>query len=498
LRVSELGPDPVRETFDVLIVGAGLSGIGAAVHLQCRCPAKTYAVLEARSVMGGTWDLFRFPGVRSDSDMYTLGYSFKPWPHANAIAQGEAIRRYITDTAREAGIDANIRFGHRVKSAAWSSESARWTIETLRSDLTEVRFYCRFLYVCSGYYDYESAYRPVFHNEASFTGTMVHPQFWPQELDYAGKQVVVIGSGATAVTLIPEMAKSAAHVTMLQRSPSYVFNLPTVDVIAHTLRRWLPAPIAYGLIRMKNVLIGMLFFQLSRRRPEQAKNRLVRMVRNQLPANFDVARHFTPRYQPWDQRVCVVPDGDLFKSISSGAVSVVTDEIDAFTPDGIRLKGGAHLPADIVVVATGLKLCPLGGIDFAVDGVPVEIFKAMAYKGAMLSGLPNLAFTFGYTNASWTLKADLTAKYVCRLLRYLDAHGYASATPRREPGQGAKPFLDFTSGYVVRALQMLPKQGVSHPWKVYQNYFLDALALRFGRIGDGVLQFARAPAGNTS
>jgi monooxygenase len=478
-----------------LIVGAGLSGIGAAVHAQRRCPAKTYAILEARGVIGGTWDLFRFPGVRSDSDMYTLGYSFRPWLHADAIANGASIRRYIMDTARDTGVAARIRFGHRVTRASWCTEEARWTIDALRGDdQTAVRLCCRFLYLCSGYYDYHSAYRPAFANEESFNGTVVHPQFWPEHLGYAGKKVIVVGSGATAVTLIPEMAKSAAHVTMLQRSPSYVFNLPSVDAIASALRRWLPARLAYRLVRTKNVLISMAFFQLARRRPELAKRRLVRMVRDLLPPGFDVERHFTPRYNPWDQRVCVVTDGDLFKAIGSGAVTVVTDEIDAFTAGGIRLKSGAQLPADIIVVATGLKLQPLGGIEFTVDGARVEVARAMTYKGAMLSGVPNMAYTFGYTNSSWTLKADLTANYVCRLLRHMDSHGYAIAVARRDPTLGEQPFLDFSSGYVVRSLEILPKQGAERPWKVYQNYILDALALRWGRIDDGVLEFERAPA----
>ena len=478
------------ETFDVLIVGAGLSGIGAAVHLQRRCRSKSYAILEARDAIGGTWDLFRFPGVRSDSDMYTLGYSFRPWTNANAIAQGASIRDYITDTAREAGVDAHIRFGRKVTTASWCSESAQWAIEARRAGAQRPeRFFCRFLYVCSGYYSYESPYLPKFPNEPSYRGTIIHPQFWPDRLDYTGKRVIVVGSGATAVTLVPEMAKNAAHVTMLQRSPSYVFNLPTVDAIANRLRRWLPARLAYPLVRMKNILVGAAFFQLARRRPGLAKKRLVGLVRGRLPPGFDVARHFTPRYNPWDQRVCVVTDGDLFKAIGSGAVSVITDEIDAFTVDGIRLKSGTEVRADIVVLATGLKLNLLGDINFTVDGVRVEVAGSMAYKGAMLSGVPNLAYTFGYTNASWTLKAELTATYVCRLIRHMDSHGYAIAIPRRDPAVVEESFLGFTSGYVVRALDLLPKQGSRRPWKVYQNYFLDALTLRFGRIDDGVLEF---------
>jgi monooxygenase len=483
---------PPTGSVDVLIVGAGLSGIGAAVHLKRHCPAKSFAILEARGVIGGTWDLFRFPGVRSDSDMYTLGYSNRPWTDAKAIADGSSIRRYITDTAREAGIDAHICFGHKVTRASWSSDTALWTIEALRSGAAApVSLCCRFLYICGGYFSYESPHRPSFPNEERFGGMIVHPQFWPEHLDYTGKRVIVIGSGATAVTLIPEVAKRAAHVTMLQRSPSYVFSLPTVDAAAARLRRWLPARVAYPLVRMKNVLIGMMFFQLARRRPELVKKKLLRMVQKRLPPNFDVQRHFTPRYNPWDQRVCVVTDGDLFKAIGSGAVSVVTDEIDAFTPGGIRLKTGATLPADIVVAATGLKLNLLGGIEFTVDGAQTDVSRAMAYKGAMLSGMPNMAFTFGYTNASWTLKADLTAGYVCRLIRHMESHNYAVATPRRDPALGEEPFLDFTSGYVVRALEVLPKQGSDPPWKVYQNYFLDALTLRFGRIDDGVLEFDR-------
>ena len=479
------------ETVDVLIVGAGLSGIGAAVHLQRRCPSKSYAILEARDAVGGTWDLFRFPGVRSDSDMYTLGYSFRPWTNDNAIAQGSSIRRYIADTAREAGIEQHIRFGHRVTRASWSSESAQWTIEARRGGGQDpVRLRCRFLYVCSGYYSYESAYRPEFLNESAYRGIVVHPQFWPERLDYAGKRVIVVGSGATAVTLIPEMAKSAAHVIMLQRSPSYVFNLPEVDAIANRLRRWLPGRLAYPLVRMKNVVVGAAFFQLARRRPGLAKKRLVGMVRKRLPPGFDVARHFTPRYNPWDQRVCVVTDGDLFKAIGDGTVSVVTERIDAFTADGIRLETGVELQADIVVLATGLKLNLLGDIDLTVDGDRVGIADSMSYKGAMLSGVPNLAYTFGYTNASWTLKAELTAHYVCRLIRHMEAHGYRIAVPRRDPRVGTRSFLDFTSGYVIRALDWLPKQGARRPWKVYQNYFLDALTLRLGRIEDGVLEFS--------
>ncbi|MEP6548198.1 MAG: NAD(P)/FAD-dependent oxidoreductase [Gammaproteobacteria bacterium] len=488
--ISPAASAPI-ECVDVLIIGAGLSGIGAAVHLRRRCPTKSYAILESRDAIGGTWDLFRFPGVRSDSDMFTLGYSFRPWTSSDAITDGSSIKRYIVDAAREAGVEPQIRFGHRVTKATWCSDTARWTIEAVRCGAsTPLRLSCRFLYICSGYYSYEAAYRPPFPNESAYGGTIVHPQFWPDKLDYAGKRVVVIGSGATAVTLIPAMAKAAAHVTMLQRSPSYVFSMPTIDAMANGLRRWLPPGLACHLARLKNVLIGMALFQLARRRPDLAKKRLIGMVQAQLPADFDVARHFTPRYNPWAQRVCVVPDGDLFEAISNGTVSVVTDEIEGFTRNGIRLKSATELSADIVVTATGLKLILLGGIEFTVDGERTDVSRCMAYKGAMLSDVPNMAYTFGYTNASWTLKADLTAKYVCRLIRYMDSHALAVATPRRNPAMTEQPFLDFTSGYVIRAREILPKQGSLRPWKVYQNYLLDAFTLGLGRIDDGVLEFA--------
>ena len=482
-----------------MIVGAGLSGIGAAVELGRRCPAKSYVILEARDAIGGTWDLFRFPGVRSDSDMYTLGYSFRPWTGSQAIAQGSSIKSYIADTARESGVDRHIRFGHRVTKASWCSQTARWTLEVARGGdpsreggARSKRFSCSFLVLCSGYYSYETPYRPRFANESVYRGAVIHPQFWPERLDYAGKRIVVIGSGATAMTVVPEMAKSAAHVTLLQRSPSYIFNLPAVDAIATGLKRWLPARVAYPLVRMKNIAVGAAMFQFARRRPERAKRWLLGMVKERLPPGFDVARHFTPRYDVWDQRVCVVTDGDLFKAIGTGAVSVITDEIDTFTVQGIRLKSGADVPADIVVVATGLTLNVFGGIDIAVDGARVEAARSLTYKGAMLGGVPNLAYTFGYTNASWTLKAELTARFVCRLIRHMHSKGYAVAMPRPDPHIEERPLIEFSSGYVMRASRLLPKQGSMRPWKVHQNYFLDALALRFGRIDDGIMAFGRA------
>ncbi|QQX85454.1 NAD(P)/FAD-dependent oxidoreductase [Cupriavidus necator] len=487
-------PSSDDAVLDVLIVGAGLSGIGAARQLQMRCPGKRYAILEAREAMGGTWDLFRYPGIRSDSDMYTLGYRFKPWRGAKAIADGPSIRAYIRETAEEAGITSHIRFGHRVVSAAWDSAEACWTVEAERTaDHSRLRLRARLLYVCAGYYSYAEGHRPEFAGEEQFRGSMVHPQFWDESLDYAGKRVVVIGSGATAVTLVPAMAKSAAHVTMLQRSPTYIVTRPGEDAIAHRLRRVLPERLAYAATRWKNVLLGMMFFQLARRRPDRVRQRLIGMAAAQLAPGYDVGTHFTPRYRPWDQRLCLVPDGDLFRAIRDGRASVVTDTIDRFSEDAIVLASGKTLAADVVVVATGLKLNMLGDIALTVDGQPRRPAECLAYKGMMLSDVPNLVLAFGYTNASWTLKADLTAEYVCRLLRHMDRHAHRIAVPRAPADVEPTPFLDFTSGYVQRAATVLPRQGHRKPWRVHQNYLKDLLTIRHGRIADGILQFDVPP-----
>ncbi|MFT6570793.1 MAG: cation diffusion facilitator CzcD-associated flavoprotein CzcO [Sphingomonas echinoides] len=403
------------EHFDVVVVGAGISGIGAGYHLQTQCPDRSYVILEGRAALGGTWDLFRYPGIRSDSDMFTLGYAFKPWTEAKAIADGPSILKYVSDTARDYGIDRHIRFGHHVKRAAWSTADARWTVEAEGPD-GPVAFTCNFLFMCSGYYNYARGHAPEWPGMEDFGGRIVHPQFWPADLDYAGKNVVVIGSGATAVTLVPAMAESAAHVTMLQRSPTYVVSRPAEDATANWLRAKLPAKLAYGLVRWRNVLFQMFFFNLARKRPEKTKERLIEMVRGELGADYDVATHFTPRYNPWDQRLCLVPDADLFAVIKSGKASVVTDTIAHFTRDGITLQSGAELPADVVVTATGLELQLLSDVAFSVDGAPVDLSKTFNYKGMMFSDVPNMATSFGYTNASWTLKADLTCAYVCRLL----------------------------------------------------------------------------------
>ncbi|MGC9665312.1 flavin-containing monooxygenase [Planosporangium sp. 12N6] len=479
------------EHVDVLIVGAGLSGIGAAHHLRSAFPDRTYTILEAREAIGGTWDLFRYPGVRSDSDMHTLGYRFRPWTQTRAIADGPSILRYIRDTAAEAGIDRHIRFGHRVVRAEWSSDDARWTVEAVH-DGRPVRLTAHFLYVCSGYYRYDTGHTPDFPGIDRFGGTVVHPQHWPADLDYTGRKVVVIGSGATAVTLVPALTDRAAHVTMLQRSPTYIATLPAEDPIAMRLRRLLGVRRAYPVTRWKNVAFGTLLYQLSRRRPGTVKSMLRKAAIKQLPPGYEVDTHFAPRYDPWDQRLCIAPDGDLFTAIRHGRASVVTDRIREFTETGLRLESGAELSADIVVTATGLRLLALGGMHLSVDGRDVSLPETMAYKGMMLSGVPNFTFTIGYTNASWTLKADLVSEYVVRLLRYLDAHGYDRCVPTNtDPGVTARPLLDFQAGYVLRSIDEFPKAGSRAPWRLGMSYAHDVLALRYGRIDDGVLRFQR-------
>ncbi len=489
-----LNPPEEDGLLDVLIVGAGLSGIGAAAVLQARCPGKRYAILEAREASGGTWDLFRYPGIRSDSDMYTLGYAFKPWLDAKAIADGPSILRYIRETAREHGIDAHIRYGHKVVRAEWSSAAACWTVHAdgpNGPDGATRTVRARFLYMCSGYYSYDRAYRPEFEGEDGYCGRVVQPQFWPRDLDYAGQRVVVIGSGATAVTLVPAMARQAAHVTMLQRSPTYVVARPSEYRFARRLQKLLPARAAYWGTRWRVILESMLLYRLARAKPDLAKQRIVEMARHQLGPGVDVATHFTPSYKVWDQRVCVVPDGDMFRAIRKGQASVVTDHIARFTERGLLLKSGQELEADVVVMATGLSLSILGGAAITVDGQPFAPNEAMSYKGMMLSDLPNCVMSFGYTNASWTLKADLTAEWVCRLLKHMDRRGQQVAVVRREPGVTPAPFLSFTSGYVQRAAALLPQQGSRRPWQVYQNYLQDMMTIRYGRIADGVIRFGR-------
>ncbi|WP_104117040.1 NAD(P)/FAD-dependent oxidoreductase [Arthrobacter sp. B1805] len=478
--------DSSTEHLDVVIVGAGLSGIGAAHRVATELPGKSFAVLESRTAIGGTWDLFRYPGVRSDSDMFTLGYPFRPWTEAKAIADGTSILRYIRETAENPAIRERLRFRTRVVSAAWTSEDARWILDLDVTDddgATERRrLTCGFLYLCSGYYNYEHGHEPSFPGLDAYEGEIVRPQFWPEHLDYAGKRVVVIGSGATAVTLVPSMAEEAAHVTMLQRSPTYITAVPGRDRFSDAVRRHLPAGLAHHMARAKNVLFTQAFYQLCRRRPELAKKLMRAQTVRILGDEKLVAEHFTPAYNPWDQRLCVAPSADFFRALTSGTASVVTDTVEAFLPHGIRLASGRELEADVVVAATGLSMLPLGGATFTVDGRPVELGDAWVYRGLMVSGLPNLALCVGYTNASWTLRADLSSRYVCRLIRYLDRHGHRYGSPAPSGRMTARPILDLTSGYVQRSVSDFPKQGDRQPWTMRQNYLLDAPAALFGNL----------------
>ena len=485
---------PASDYVDVLIVGAGLSGIGAACHLQDLAPGRSFAIVEARAASGGTWDLFRFPGIRSDSDMFTLGYTFRPWTAANAIAGGGQILRYLRDTAAAHGVDQHISYHSRVVRADWSGADARWTVtveDTRTGTQTERR--CGFLYLCAGYYRYDQAYTPDWPGRDSFAGRVVHPQHWPEDLDLTGQRVAVIGSGATAVTLVPAIAAQAAKVTMVQRSPSYVMALPAKDPIDGLLRKVLPGHRVYPAIRWKNARIATTLYQVCRRRPDRARAMLSRGVRKRLPDGYDVATHFTPAYNPWDQRLCLTPDGDFFEALSSGKAEIVTDHVEAFTPAGLRLRSGGQLEADVIVTATGLNLRLFGGIELIVDGEPVNAADRIGYKAMMLDGVPNMAFAVGYTNASWTLKCDLTCGYVCRLLNHMHEHGYQQCMPRSRDGSvAAEPFIDFSSSYVLRSIDQFPKQGSRAPWRLYQNYALDIMTLKFGAIEDGALLFGHA------
>lgn len=480
------------EHLDVIIVGAGISGIGAACHLQQKSPNRSFAIIEARTNIGGTWDLFRYPGIRSDSDMYTLGYAFKPWKEGDAIADGDSILKYLNETVTENTLREKIRFDRKVTKAEWSSQDARWTltIECGEAGSTET-LTCGYLFMCSGYYNYENGYLPEFKGYDDYQGTIAHPQHWPQDLDYAGKKVVVIGSGATAVTVVPAMAETAAHVTMLQRSPSYVLSRPQQDKIANGLRKILPNWLAYKITRVKNVLLTIVFFKLARKYPAKFKTRLVGMVQDELGPDYDVATHFNPTYDPWDQRLCAVPDADLFNVIRDNKASVVTDHIDTFTPEGIKLKSGKQLEADIIVPATGLRLQTLGGMQLVVDNALIDIGTTTNYKGMGLSNVPNFAWTVGYTNASWTLKADLTSSYVCRLLNHMEKHDYKVCVAKLDgEASGSETILDLTSGYIQRSIQDLPKQGDSQPWRNHHNYIADLLHLKFERLDDGVMKFS--------
>jgi monooxygenase len=480
--------------FDVLIVGAGLSGIGAAYYLQTRLPGKRYAILEGRDAIGGTWDLFRYPGIRSDSDLHTLGYAFKPWTDEHSIADGESILRYIRETAGENGIDRHIHFGRRVERASWSTSDARWTVTARRTDTGElVTFTAGFLLAAGGYYSYDGGFSPHFEGTERFRGEIVHPQDWPEDLDYAGKRVVVVGSGATAVTLVPAMTDEAAHVTMLQRSPTYVVSVPSKDPLPAMLRKVVSAERAYELTRLKNVAVQAAVYKLSRRYPHMVRRLIRKAAVRRLPEGYDVDTHFNPRYDPWDQRLCAVPDGDLFKALGRGDASIVTDRIATFTERGLLLESGTELEADVVITATGLNLVAFGGVDYAVDGDPVVLPERFAYKGMMLSGVPNFVFAVGYTNASWTLKVDLVFEYVCRLIAHMDRHGYDQCVPEADERIEARPLLDFSAGYVQRALDRFPKQGSAEPWQLAQSYLRDRRSLRNDTVEDGVMRFSKRP-----
>ncbi len=482
----------MSEHVDVLIVGAGLSGIAAAYNLQVRCPKKSYLIAEGRENLGGTWDLFRYPGVRSDSDMHTMGFSFRPWVEDQAIASGSSILNYLKDTAEEYGIDRHIRYRQRVVEAQWSSEQAQWTVQMETGPSRErTSLTCSFLFMCTGYYNYAQGHQPEFPDLERFQGQVVHPQHWPENLDYAGKQVVIIGSGATAVTLVPSMAKSAGHVTMLQRSPTYIVARPGADPTIPKLKRWLPAKWASRVARFRNILMGMHIYKMSRKQPEKLSAAIIAGVQQHLGPDYDVATHFTPRYKPWDQRLCLVPDGDLFQALRKGDASIVTDTIERFTEHGIQLASGKELPADIVVTATGLKLQLLSNISIVVDGQPVELSKTINYRGTMFSGIPNFALTIGYTNASWTLKAELTSRYVCRVINYMDRRGLRTAIPQPGSSFEEKPLMALSSGYIQREIDRLPKQGTQKPWTLRQNYPRDIVDLRFGKLNDGALVFSR-------
>ncbi len=482
------------EHLDVLIVGAGLSGIGAACRLRDECPQKTFAVLESRESMGGTWDLFRYPGIRSDSDMFTLGYAFRPWQEAKAIADGPDIRTYIQETAREYGVDSAIRFNRRVAGAEWSTAESLWTVEVEHTDTGEREsLTCNFLYACTGYYRYDEGYTPEFEGIESFRGEVIHPQHWPEDLDYSGKRVVVIGSGATAITLLPAMAEGAEHITMLQRSPGYVVAMPATDPLATLLLKLrLPHRIVWPIMRWKGALFTQASFAVARRWPKVVKWFIRRGLALNLPKDFPTDPHFRPKYDPWDQRICLAPDGDLFKVLRRGEATIVTDRITRFTEGGIALESGEELAADIVITATGLNLELLGGIDVKLDGEPLDIPGSIVYKGAMLSGVPNAAMAVGYTNASWTLKCDLVSEYVARILNHMDENGFRVATPVvPDPSVGTAPLIDLNSGYVQRVLDQVPKQGGRAPWRLYQNYPRDIAMMRHSALDDEGIEFSR-------
>jgi monooxygenase len=482
----------VAEHFDVLIVGAGLSGIAAAFHLQKRCPNHSYTIIEARNAIGGTWDLFRYPGIRSDSDMYTFGFAFRPWTEGKVFADGKNIREYVRDTARENGIDQKIRFGQRVMHSRWNSRTARWTVNVSRSDgAEELSYTCNFLIMCSGYYRYDRGHMPDFPGMKDFGGEIIHPQFWPEDTDYTDKRVLIIGSGATAITLVPAMAKTARQVTMLQRSPSYVAARPSRDAMADVLRKFLPDKLIHSMTRAKNIMLAIYFYEMARRWPDLVRSEVMKRVKKELGDDFDVKTHFSPKYNPWDQRFCLAPDGDFFQALKNGTANIVTDHIDHFTEKGIKLKSGTELQADLIIPATGLELQILGGAKLTIDEKPFMAAESFTYRGMMLSQVPNFALALGYTNSSWTLKVDLTCERICRMLTFMrkKGHDYCVAVPPQD--LKTMPLLDFSSGYVQRAVDEMPKQSENSPWRTYQNYIQDMLTIRLSGLEDGTMEFHR-------
>ena len=482
----------MSKQIDVLIIGAGISGIGLAAHLAQQCPKRQFAILEARESIGGTWDLFRYPGIRSDSDMTTFGYRFKPWRKASVLADAASIRGYLSEVVDEQHLREKIYFGHRVIAANYDSATKQWCVEIINAQQEKQTWIANFIFSCTGYYDYAQGFLPHYPNQTAFQGQLIHPQHWPESLDYQGKKIVVIGSGATAITLLPALVQGGAgHVTMLQRSPTYIASISALDQMYHKLRKWLPEQTAYQLIRGRNIVTQRLIYALARKYPQLVRTFLLHAVKKQLQGKVDM-KHFTPNYLPWEQRLCVVPDGDLFQVLRDGQASVVTDEIEHFTEQGIQLKSGQHLDADIIVSATGLQIQVLGGIQATVDGKPIDPAEHLLYQGIMLNNVPNLAMMIGYINASWTLKVDIAADYLCRLLNYMDQQGYAEVMPAGQPEQLPQSVMgSLTAGYIQRATHLMPKQGATSPWKMTNNYLVDRKALKHASFEDGILNFRR-------
>jgi monooxygenase len=477
--------------FDVIIIGAGLSGIGAACHLKRNCPNKTFAMLEGRSNIGGTWDLFKYPGIRSDSDMHTFAYSFKPWTYDKTISDGATIMKYLNETIDDYELRKHIKYNHWISEVFWSSDEDKWTVKGKNNESNEViQLSCNFLISCTGYYDYDEGYTPDFKGLENYKGQFVHPQKWTNDIEYENKEVIIIGSGATAVTLLPTMAEKTKHITMLQRSPTYMMSLPEHDKFSKVVKRWLPSKIAHFLARWKHVLGQIYFYKISKKKPKEVRYFIKKEIRKVLGEDYDVETHFNPKYNPWDQRICAVVDNDLFDAINEGKCTIVTDYIDSFTEKGILLQSGKELEADLVVSATGLKIKFVGGINIKVDGKTIDPSDLVNYKGMMLQDVPNMAMIAGYTNASWTLKSDLVGEYICRLLHHMDKKGLTSCTPTLSDNNViTEPASDLASGYIQRALDELPKQGDKYPWKLNQNYIKDMIALRFKSIDDGYLVF---------